>query len=335
MTNQELVFVVVTGSMRSGTSLIGHLLQHGRRGDRAHRDLAFDNDTSRFVVDLFEAVRLETNPVALYGDPFREVRLTKEMLERFYGCPVANFAAGVDKLRADLRSEIERLAPAGGEPKFIGLKRTSMNYEIAIIRELFPKLRSIFTVRDPRDTFISHAKRVQSDQAAGYSLLILSYILGNYYAIARHLKSDVATHVIKYEDFVARPTAYTTKLLEFIGMDSTVYDWDYLTGSGFPSNSSYNKGKGIEFVGGHGISGESVGRFQSMVSPDIVAFIELLCDPILRQYGYREAATSVDWEPTFNDFVTTVRDGCRESNVSFAPIAHRLKELGQGDCPVP
>ena len=64
-------FVIVTGSMRSGTSLLGHLLQQRPGAQRALPELAFDNDEGRAVVDLFATVRQAIVPEIGYGDPFR------------------------------------------------------------------------------------------------------------------------------------------------------------------------------------------------------------------------------------------------------------------------
>src|SRR5574341_879969 len=64
-------FLLVTGSMRSGTTLLGELL-HPRAGHRRHPDLVFDNDRISLIRELAQRHRDEekTNEW-LVEDPFR------------------------------------------------------------------------------------------------------------------------------------------------------------------------------------------------------------------------------------------------------------------------
>jgi hypothetical protein len=316
--------IVVTGSMRSGTSLLGHLLQKRPDGSRAHPDLVFDNDESRFVVDLFAAVRAAVDPPIGYGDPYRAVRLD----ERVAGAlETAAFGAG-DRLQERLVSEIATMAPPGPPPVAVGLKRTSMNYELGILRSLFPEVRPIFTVRDPRDVFVSHVRRLDTKPDSGNALLILCYILSNH-AMIRRLRGDgLPVHVVRYEDLASAPRRVMEEVVGFAGLSLAGYDFEGLTTSAIPSNSSFNEGAGRRFVDGKGISGDAVGRFQSHLGGEVGEFVELLCAPVIAAYGYQPPRAEPRPREGHRSLVAAMRARCEAARISTAAADLRLAEVG-------
>ncbi len=321
-------FVIVTGSMRSGTSLLGHLLQQRPGGRRAAAELAFDNDESRVVVDLFTTVRQAVVPEIGYGDPFREVRLAGPLLDALRPTPGASLEDTRHELRSRLISDILRLAPPGPSPCMLGLKRTSMNYEIGVIDALFRDVRLIFTTRDPRDVFVSHAKRLGSAQHTGSSLLILAYALSNHYMLAGLARVKRALLVVRYEDLVADPIPPLRLVLEHIGVDAANFDFEGVVSHAVPNNSSYGAGGGRSFVTGAGITQDSVGRFRDFIEPELGRLVELLCAPIMAAHDYAPALDDLHWEPGFQRHIEAVRKRCAAARISFEPVRRRLAEIG-------
>ena len=321
-------FVIVTGSMRSGTSLLGHLLQRRPSGERALAELAFDNDEGRAVVDLFTAARQAITPEIGYGDPFREVTLEGPLLQALSTYPGASPEEIKRELRERLANEILRLAPPGPAPRMLGLKRTSMNYEIGILDALYPDLRLIFTVRDPRDVFVSHAVRMGSEQQTGTSLLILTYALANHYMLERLARERRAALVIRYEDMVSEPVAPMRRIVAHLGVDPASFDLDSVLSRNIPNNSSYSEGAGSGFVTGTGITRNSIGRFQHFIDPELGRLVELLCAPIMLANGYAAAVDNLGWEARFQRHIDAMRKRCSAAKISFEPVIRRLAELG-------
>ena len=323
-------FVIVTGRMRSGTSLLGHLLQQRPGAQRALPELAFDNDEGRAVVDLFATVRQAIVPEIGYGDPFREVTLEGSLLDALRPAPDATLEDTKRDLRARLAGEIVGLAPPGPTPHMLGLKRTSMNYEIGIIDALYRDVRLIFTVRDPRDVFVSHAKRLGSAQNAGSSLLILAYALSNHYMLERLARAQRPVLVVRYEDMVNAPLAPMRRILGHIGVDAASFDFDSVLSQAVPNNSSYGEGGGRGFVAGAGITRDSVGRFRDFIEPELGRLVELLCAPIMTAHGYAAALGDLHWEAAFQPHIDAMRKRCAAARISFEPVLRRLAELGVG-----
>jgi hypothetical protein len=310
--------------MRSGTSLLGHLLQKHPSGRRAHEALAFDNDESRFVADTFAALRRAIRPDVGFGDPFRRIEVTDGLL----------LAAGLDgaapreRFREALRAEIVRLAPPGAPPSMLGLKRTSMNYELDVLAALFPDVRPVFTVRDPRDVYLSHARRMGDAYGPGHSLLILSYILGNHWMLARLAREGGRHLLVRYEDLVADPAAQVQAILDFAGLDPAGYDFASLDSPSIPSNSSFNEKAGTDFVPDQGITRASIGRHRGAVDESTAQLVDLLCAPILEEHGYAPAFGDATWREEYAGPMRMLRDTCEATGVSFDPMARRLAELG-------
>ncbi|MBX3575947.1 MAG: sulfotransferase [Rhizobiaceae bacterium] len=320
-------FAIVTGTMRSGTSLLGHLLQKRADGRRAHSDLAFDNDESQLVANGFAAFRKEADPPVGYGDPFRRLELTPSMIHAFYGEAAAPTEAdSYARFRHDLEADILRLAPAGPPPLVFGMKRTSMNYELDLMRALYPDLRLIFTVRDPRDVFLSHSKRVQSDQDNGYSLLIISYIIANFRMLERLAAENTPHLVVRYEDLVADTETAMRQVIDFIGLDAAGYDFAEVTSNDIPSNSSFNEKAGADFLAGQGINLGSVGRYRGAVNPNVLSMIETLCGDCLAKYGY-EPGAAAGWNESFDLYLESLKQMCMTTKISFEPVAQRVAVL--------
>lgn len=323
-------FVIVTGSMRSGTSLLGHLLQRRPAGERAVAGLGFDNDESREVVELFARVREALGPETGYGDPFLDIGSPDAL------CAALRPHCSVDateikrSLREELEAAILRCAPPGPPPTLFGLKRTSMNYEIAFVEALYADVRLIFTVRDPRDVFVSHAVRLKSAQTSGSSLAILAYVLANHYMLARYRAQGRAVLVLRYEDLAAAPLATMQRVVEHMGVAPGDFDFASLASREVPNNSSYGEGGGRGFVSGAGIMRDSVGRFHDVIEPLVGRLVEWLCAPVMAAHGYVPVRAGLAWDADFEPLLEAMRKRCAQAKISYAPVARRLAELGVG-----
>lgn len=319
-------FLIVTGSMRSGTSLLGHTLQQRPGGARAHPDIAFDNDESRVVVDLFAALRRALGGEIGYGDPFLKVTVDEALLDGL-GVPPGSAEERRTALREQLTAEIERLAPPGAPPRVHGLKRTSMNYEIGLIDYLFDDVRLVFTVRDPRDILLSHARRLGCEPATPNGLMILAYVLANQAMIRRLAAEGRPPLVLPYETVVSDPVAAVRAILDRTGISPDSYDFDGLLGAAVPNNSSFGPGAGKGFVSGEGITAQSVGRFRQLLDPGLCRFVDYLCGDVLHEGRYEPCEDGVGWRDEFAPLLAALAKRCRAAHISLAAVEARLRDL--------
>jgi hypothetical protein len=326
-------FLAVTGSMRSGTSLIGHLLQKRPSGARAHDQIAFDNDESRFVVDLFGRLRKGLGGDIGFGDTDSPVTLQHDLLDVLVGPDPRSLEDRIADLRNQLVASITTLAPPGPDPSVVGLKRTSMNYEINLVDALFDDVRLVFTVRDPRDVLLSHARRLKVSPDSPNGLLILAYAVSNQVMIRRLRGSGRKLLVLKYEAVVRDPVSAMERVVDLAGVDRSGYDFKGLLSPEIPNNSSYGSGSGQGFVEGDGINTGSIGRFRSSLDPILVRFVDFLCNDINTEYGYDPVAAMPDWEPPFADLLGSLVKGCRRSGISLTAIHGRLRQAGMDSLP--
>lgn len=323
-------FIAVTGSMRSGTSLLGHLVQQSADGGRAHPDIAFENDESRVVADFFSAFRgvLVDGSIG-YGDTNIDYSVTDEMLDALEIMGAVR-EDRIAELRRRLTGWIAEHAPQGPPPRLYGLKRTSLNYEIGLLDMLFGDVRLIFTVRDPRDVLLSHARRLDTDLVSGNALLILAYILSNH-AMIRHLETlKRSALIVPYERLCRQPAACVGEVLDFVGVDRARYDFDSLAGTDIPSNSSFGSTRGSGFVNGKGISSESIGRYREVLDDVLIRLVEFLCADVMRAYGYSFSSTEDPdaWDPAFAPLISHMAKRCKRLHISLKAVEDRLQVVG-------
>ncbi|MEL7282788.1 MAG: sulfotransferase [Pseudomonadota bacterium] len=314
--------LVLTGSMRSGTSLLGHIMQKKSDGMRAYEDLAFDNDESKRLGSVFSKLRAYTPTEASASSGL----LNHDVLDAI-DIPAGSLEHRIAALREVFLSEIEQLAPKGPIPKLYGFKRTSINHALDLITALFDDVRVVFTVRDPRDILLSHRKRVNADMRDGNALLILAYALSNHEMILRRQKQGKDTLVIPYERAVRYPVDVTKDILDYCSLAPEKYDFDSLLTSDVPNNSSFGAGGGLEFVKGKGITTTSIGRHKTELDADMSSFVNYLCGHILTSNGYETTLENVDWDPDFEPLLTAMAKRCKQLHISLHAVEARLKEL--------
>ena len=322
-------FVVLTGTMRSGTSLLGYLLQRTPDGQRAHPRLAFENDESRWIADLFARAMQSAGAGGTgFGDPYEQVALcglVRDALAGFLGVSEADLA---DALRARLRAEILKLAPPGPSPSMLGLKRTSMNNEIGIVEELFPETRAIFMVRNPMAVVASHCRRLQVDPSSGDGLLVVAYILSNLVMIEGMRTSSSPLLVVRYEDLVRKPADILESVQDFLGLGQGCWSSEVLADARIPNNSSFGATRGTGFGKGGGIRSWQPAK-DAALGEVVAAFVAWLCHPVFVAFGYEEHhQVMAPRREEFRSLLSSMRQACARRRISFTAVEARLRDLG-------
>lgn len=245
--------VIVTGPMRSGTTLLGNMLHGGNRA--RHPELSFAPDTVTDLRDLTPIAAAQTGQAL----PLMNANPSKAFLDCW-----------VDLARKALpgfKAKVLSVAPSP-EPSVFGGKLTGLLPEIVALSKVQGlDVKTIILERDPRDIFASSFKRYgEGPESAALAFMNASLALD--YRGAQMPN----TLRVAYERLVTRPRETLTEVLEFIGLDSGRYDWAALDG-GLISNSSFSGIGPDDLVAGSGLQ-PSIGRHASLDAFHIAALAE-------------------------------------------------------------
>ena len=233
--------LVVTGPMRSGTTLIGNMLHGGAR--YRHPNLSFLPDTHTELRDLSAAC------AEGLATPLMSPDLPEEYFVGWHAAAPAVLSAFEQKALAE--------APAP-DPRVFGVKLTCLLPEIEALRSdgLYdPKF--VVMTRDPRDIFASALKRYGDREEREY----LAFMNASFALDYERLRGkDVLA--VSYEDLVSDPRQTLSAVLAFAGLDPELYDWASLE-TGLMTNSSFLGIGPNDAIGGVGIK-PSTGNHRSI-----------------------------------------------------------------------
>jgi hypothetical protein len=197
--------IVLTGPMRSGTTLCGELLSK-------HPDVAFAPDT---VVTLRQITAKAAEDTQI-PCPSMNAKPSKAFLARW---------VSIAEVRLDeFREAILDAAPKRVGPKWLGVKNTCLLPELTAL-SVMPEvtLRVVVMLRDRGDCYASYLERyrkIYSDTQRGHLLARL-----NNSFMARYVAWKGLKHFIRYEDLTADPEEALSGAFKFIGLDPERYDW--------------------------------------------------------------------------------------------------------------
>ena len=286
-------FLLVTGTMRSGTSLMGELLYPRGASCGPHPDLIFSNDYTQTLQHLLKALRAH-DPAARAVSPTITPKLTPAAVAEWRaalgGVDPAALAQLDDRAAREIVAstmieEIRRYSSAA--PALVaGQKQTQVTTEIDVLAEVFADARSVVMIRDPRDVIASHLMRLRTH---GYSVAFIESMVAvilNFYEFVANRQDDRRIKVVRYEDLTADVERTLRDVLAFAGLDPDRYDWSGL--EGLRSNSSFGTGAGMAMVDGVGLA-PSVGRWRRTLAPRQIELIEAVLRPHMQAHGYEPA----------------------------------------------
>ena len=328
--------IVLTGPMRSGTTLLGDMLHAGVEGGYRHPGLAFAPDR---VTNL----RTLTSRIAT------ELGLKRALMNR--NLPRAFFSAWIQQAQqkefwGQFRQNILANAPTPMEPAVIGVKNTSLLPElICLSRMKAIDAKFIIMFRDPRDCFAStlarYAKMYAQDPSVAdgvhLSFMNVAFML-NYLALDRWLgalRHNVL--FVSYERLVTEPEPTLRSVLSFIGVDSRSYDWDSIRQGRVIRNSSWRP-IGVDDVEKDAGFVPSIG-VHSVISQFHVGCIEELMSPIFKRFGYRRSTSMAygDRQQAHGEFLEGVRAAAAVLGYALEGLdvaargrpVHQVKKLAQ------
>jgi hypothetical protein len=274
--------VVLTGPMRSGTTLLCNLLHGGTETGFRHPELAF-------AVDKVEDLRAVTNHVADQLG-IKNARMNAELPTTFYSAWKERITQ--PEVWQAFRRNIIAHAPTPAEPTMIGVKNTNLLPELLSLSELdHVRLKVLVMVRDPRDCFASSLTRYNKMYAGDplaevgpYLAFMNTSVLLDYQRLASR---PFELMFVQYERLVTDTEATMRSILSYIGLDAERYDWKSVQDGRVTRNSS-NRPIGVDDVEVDAGVVPSIGTFKN-VPEFFVACIEELMGDVFKQFGYRRA----------------------------------------------
>jgi len=262
--------ILIVGTMRSGTTLLGRILNNhleisvGYYQTNLLRDygIRFDpiskNKNAERLVDTIR------DYIIKYGGKFSEEKKEKilSFLEKNgYSYQKIYYALSIFLNEARIHSR-------WGE-KYAGDCR-----DVEYFINLFPRGQVIQIIRDPRDVYSSTKKRIEKVlEKYRRDLCILEnwkkcYCSSNYFSNKYGKETYL---VIQYENLIRFPQKETKKICDFLGVSWTkdmINPKKFLDGHGtkWSPNTSFDKLKGLDT--------SSISRYKKYVSQEELAFIE-------------------------------------------------------------
>jgi hypothetical protein len=324
-------FLVVTGAMRSGTTLLAELLHPFESRKPRHPELAFDDDRTDGVRALSAHLRRAMQPPLPGADPWAAIEAPAPVVAAYLRTqgdvlPDGDVWPGVARV---LLREIRAVVSGAGSEHVVGVKTTHLMTELDLLRRAFPRVRMVVMLRDPRDVLASNLMRIAATHSVAVAENVLLALLGyHYFLLARQDDRDLL--VVRYEELVADPRRIMADVLGFAGLDAARYDWASLDRGQVASNTSYQRSYGEAMIPDLGVVGGSVGRFRDHLSAFHVYCVERLLAPLMERFGYPCGGEArPGFAAAFGElFVQRLRRSAAELGTSVAALERRLGEMG-------
>lgn len=284
--------VFIVGMLRSGTSLLEHMLA-------AHDEVYGLGDGSAFAPLLAEA---REGIVSEMSKPSAQQNAPKTL--RKIATKVLNIIE--EKMTND--SSIPAVKKKSGAVKRVLDKSTTNFRTLGVIHYMFPEALIINVNRDPMDTIFScytnqHSGKVLANWASSQDSLVFEYL--QYLEIMDHYRSVLTDQIIdvSYEELVTQPEPVLRSLLTRLGLD-----WDAKVLEGFNVRRDVPLRARPQLLLGLDVNGIGAWRrYSDQLLSSSVPLLRVL--PGVRSKGLVPFAESMNWhlDPAF-DYPTPVAD---------------------------
>ena len=272
--------MLVGGAMRSGTTVIHRALCTARNSNPFIAESWFLNSLMGVFRTCMSAYDLGL--ADQFGDP-------------------KNF---IDLIKFNIQSYFNIVSEKYGNPEVLIFKHPGLTPHFADIGEMFPQIRFVVVMRDPRDVIASMrevARRhrqggVQSPHSSATTIADFCRQYGSYYGALLHNQEKIADRLIfvRYEDAVTAPQETITKIGDLIGASYVADEITHFNEEHAGSNY-LNKDKRLKdtFSGAYwsdmytkDISSEKIGSFQHSLTPVEIEEIQSRLNAIGKWFRY-------------------------------------------------
>jgi hypothetical protein len=302
-------FVVVAGSPRSGTSLLRTIL--------AKSDALVVHKTEpHYVLELYRQFGHTVTDVPRALDflaahkkfPQEQVDVAA-LREEFNGRASVSLS---ELLRAALRL-LARTKP--GRP--VVLKHPSFILHLDLIKTLFPELRVIHSVRDPRANVMSQRTRWPSTSLWEAATKWRASVREG----RRWQQRGVTPYTeVRYEDLVRTPEAVCERICNFLGIpfDAALLTFDHVEREWMPTNPGEGSKRHYQ-----GFEQQRVDKWKKHLQPAEVKLIEDRCRQGMEWFGYERTDPAVDLATYAPYYLSERRKALRKSIKRMRRQLHR------------
>lgn len=274
------IFIVGTG--RSGTTLLSRMLD-------AHSEIAILPETWCYVIlDRLGCIKEFTDPwqTCLF---FKEVWQNLSSVRDPAARVVASEASSQSRYVGPTARVLEQIGQAYAHErnaKIWGEKTPGHALWLPQIRDLFPRARLLFMVRDPRDVLVSYDDRWNFGRRDVNYLINTAALLKLYLV---HLLNQPSfppeqIHWVKYESLTEQPCAELGKICDFLGVD---FEPSMLAFHEKHQNVEEDMHDGrYHILLSKPVTTEHIGRYRSAFRPSQIALVERLLGDEMLSLGY-------------------------------------------------
>ena len=274
------IFIVGTG--RSGTTLLSRMLD-------AHSDIAIFPETWCYVVlDRLGCIKEFTDPwqtSLFFNEVWRNLRSDRDPAARVVAIE-ASKQTGYVGPTARVLEQLGQAYAHERHAKIWGEKTPGHALWLPQIRDLFPRARLLFMVRDPRDVLVSYDDRWNAGRRDPDYLVSTAALL-KWYLV--HLLNQPSfppeqVHWVKYESLTAQPSVELGKVCDFLGVDfepsMLAFYLQHQNVEQDMLDGQYHR------LLSKPATTERIGRYQSVFRPSQIALVERLLGDEMLSLGY-------------------------------------------------
>ncbi|WP_025899617.1 sulfotransferase family protein [Sneathiella glossodoripedis] len=269
-TQLDFTPIFVGGSMRTGTSLLQHVLSSSSEAN----DMAFECHylTDQLTIYQKWSQKGERMAADFFG--------SQQGLKEYTISLVLNFLKSTHHHQH--------------KPRFLVLKQPELTPYFPFLAKVLPQAKFITSIRDPKDAVTSMLKVAEKQVRLGRSsnmvvlgrdMAALTKLFLSYYGTLHKMpKTDPSQHAfLKYEDLVLKRDILLPKLEAFTGLDLSSYDpeadWQYTRPR--EENKAFDTK-----IRGKGISDQSIGNYKEELNSKEIVIIERTAADFMKYFKY-------------------------------------------------
>ena len=321
--DEPICFVLVSGMIRSGTTLLSRIISSHPdifiasdillpvlksiksdclKLDGPIKDGYFDNTIEKFEFQKIIKQEISEEKFQDLADKMYKSWYMEDSLKSYiYSLDYSNY----ENLIKDILFKIQELS---GGKKMIGVKEAYFDEFIPLMKGIFPSFKSIHIIRNPMATYNSI-----NEQDISYPLVYTLKFWRRHVNLALYnsINFPNSTLIIRYEDVITNTKLVLEKIAYFFWQDIDIRmfnceSWKKLGGEPWQGNSYI-----VDNRRGLGIYTSSLDKWKENITEDQMQLTSLMCAPEISVY-YPELSLDSKFFMNYESFLTASKSTNKE-----------------------
>jgi hypothetical protein len=209
--------------------------------------------------------------------------------------------------------DLEQEVYGSEKTELVGCKNTFSEQFIGPLINTYPNIKIIQIIRDPRAVMASQNK---SDVGTYPILFALRHWRKSIAYALEYVNNTENFLLIKYEDFVENPVREMKKVCGFLGV---IYEENMVDAGKYKGKKGQKWEQNSSFGSSREITKKFSEKWKEVLKEKEVQFIEDLCEPEMKAFGYGRSTNSDFFNSVLNppNFDIEVQDWVREYEADF------------------